>query len=340
MKCAVVFFALLAGSSLLLGDTPGRSPAPRPPSTLLEDLARMTRAGTPDATVLLYAKAHRRELPPEVSDAQLRWLRDSGVGESVVRYMAAIDVRISGETRPEGVTYGSSSAVDDEGRPRAPYRSTADDDRYAGDAGDVEGRSAEAYAGSGYADNGLGYDYDSNDDFGYGYPYYPYFGDPFPYSAFPAFFFIDRGNSFRRFPRRDHRDHRDHRFDGGHRRRPGDRGDFREAWRERGARARGGSMSAGIRGSGRPAFARGGYGPGLRVPGPRGHSIGPRGLRAPGPARAGFPNRFRGAPGGAFGHRDFSRGGFSSAPPSGRGLGRGPVGGGRSFGGSGGRGRH
>jgi hypothetical protein len=310
MKCAVAFSILLGGCSMLLGDSPSSPSSSRhPASTLLDDLVRMTRAGSSDASVLAYAKAHRMELPPELSDASLRWLRDSRVSETVVRYMAAIDVRASDVGAPEGVT-DASGEDERAARPRAAYSSESD-------SGNVPPLYAESDAGaSGYpyrdSDTYAGYEYD------YGYGYYPSFGDPYAYSPFSAYFFVDRGRSFRRFPRRDRRDHR---FDGGHR---GDRGGFRDAWRERGSPRRRGSMVAGPRGSGRPAFARGGVSPSAR--GPHGHAIGHRGFGPPGPGRGGFPNRFRGSPGGAGVHRDFGHAGFSHGPPGGRSFSRGPIG--------------
>src|SRR6476469_9675393 len=100
MQCAVAFSILFAGSRLLLGASPS------PP--LLEELVRMTKAGASDVSVLAYARAHRLELPEELSVAALQWLRSAGVSERVVSYMSAIDVRASSPQTaavPEGVTY-------------------------------------------------------------------------------------------------------------------------------------------------------------------------------------------------------------------------------------------
>src|SRR2546430_16462346 len=118
MKPAVAFCVLLACCAVLLGESPSSGPLARKPATLLEDLARLTQAGSSDVTVLAYAKAHRLELPPEVSDRDLRWLRDTGVSELVVRYMSAIDVRASGESARQDLGYGS---YEDAARPRAEY---------------------------------------------------------------------------------------------------------------------------------------------------------------------------------------------------------------------------
>ncbi|MEP6768347.1 MAG: hypothetical protein ABJC61_06735 [Acidobacteriota bacterium] len=290
MKCAVVLSVLFAGCSVLLGDSPN-SPSPRrPASALLDDLVRMTRTGSSDASVLAYARAHRLELAPEVSDANLRWLRNSGVSERVVHYMAAIDVRGSDVGPPEGVT---EAADEDErpARPRSAYSSEIDDER---DSGSVLRRDVERDAG-GYGDS-----YRASDayaDYGYDldYAYNPYFGYPYPYSFFPPYF-IGRGDFFRRFPRRDRRDRRDHRFDGGHRGAVAERGRFHESWRDRGSRGRRGDFLArDSRGFGRPSFAHG-LPPGAS--GGRGRTVGQRGSGPSGWGRAPSSPGFHGSPGG------------------------------------------
>jgi hypothetical protein len=307
MKCAVAFFLLVAacGGGVVLGDSPTpAAPKPgsmsRPPasSSLLEDLVRMTRTGSSEAAVLAYAKAHRMELPPELSDAALLWLRDSGVRDSVVRYMSAIDVRPSRETFPEGVTE-ASAASDAVRRRGAHYFERGDEGGEGGGGGrsDVDGDS-EAYArGSGYSDDDFGADADYGDS-SYSDPYpYASFGYPYSaYSAFPAEFFVGRGRSFRRFPHRDRRV-------GSHRGDMSDRGGLHDAWRERGPRGgRAGFRPVGPRGPGRSSLerARGNFGPGPR--GPRARTVGPRGFGPSGPGRgvAGFRGT-RGAMGGAVG---------------------------------------
>lgn len=315
MKCAVSLCLLLAGGSVLLADTPNPNPtsksapapasATRPPTTLLEDLVRMTRAGEPNAAILVYAKAHRMELPPELSDATLRWLRDSGVHESVVRYMAAIDVRASGATAPEGVTY-----ADQDRRAGPDYDDEAEDSGANRHAEVYTGLSSNPDSGYGpYGDYGYGYGYPYGyDSFGYGYPYL--------FSPFPNFFIVERRGFFR------NRGHHNHRFDGGGHRRGGIVRGPREAWRDRGAGGRrGGGMAMGPRYSRRPAIARGGFAHG---------PAGPRGFRGPAMGSRGFagPSGFGRAP------RPASGGGF-------RGPGR-SFGGGRAVAGSppaGGRGR-
>ena len=95
MKRTVAFSFLMACSGVLLGDSPNPEPWSRKPATLLEDLVRLTKAGSSDVTVLAYAKAHRLELPPEVSDSDLRWLRDSGVSELVVTVIVGLPVPLA-----------------------------------------------------------------------------------------------------------------------------------------------------------------------------------------------------------------------------------------------------
>jgi hypothetical protein len=306
MKRAVAFCFLLACCGVLLGDSSKPGPSSRKPASLLEDLVRLTRAGSSDVTVLAYAKAHRLALPPELSDSDLRWLRDSGVSELVVRYMAAFDVRASGESAQEDIAYGSSEDTD---QPRAAY-SYSDSDR---------GGYPERYAGN-YADNYSDNYADSYSDAYPGYGYYPSYG--YGYYPYPLFF-VDRDGFFHRFRGRDQRFDGHRGFDrgrGGFDRGRGFRGHrgvvvghggSRDAWRERGfVGRRGSSVVVGPRGSGRPAFARGGF------------SAGPHG--------------FRGPRGGVSGHGGFGRPGFSGGPHSGGGFSRGPR---VAAGSSGGRGR-
>ncbi|HTD51861.1 MAG TPA: hypothetical protein VK780_02445 [Thermoanaerobaculia bacterium] len=292
MKHAVAVCLLLSCCGVLLGDSPKPGPLSRKPAPLLQDLVRLTNAGSSDVTVLAYAKAHRLELPSELSDSDLRWLRDSGVSELVVRYMTAIDVRASRENAQEDVAYGSDEGAT---RPRADYSNSESDDdsssggypeRYAGNYGDNYGDS--------YFDAYPGYDYYPS----YGYGYYPY-----------PLFFVDRDGFFHRFRGRDHR------FDG-HRGFDRDRG-FRghpETWRDRGFSGRRGSaIVVGPRVSRRPTFARGGLTAGHQ--GPRGRAFADRGFGSPhvsrGP-RAGASRQGFGRPG--FSGGSHGGGGFSRSP--------------------------
>jgi len=297
MKCAAVFAVLLAGCAVGLADTPDprTSPHAAPSSVaLLEDLVRMAKAGSSDVAMLAYARAHRAELPAELPDSTLRWLRASGVSERVVRYMSAIDVRESAldSTAPEGVTYA---------------------DEAPGDRRDFSERSYDRDPGAQYRDTDsyAGYDSDfAGPEPGYGYGYDTYFGYPYLSGPYFPYFFVDRGNSFRRF--RGGRIHRGH--DGWR-----DRGGPREAWRERGSGGRSrGAIALGPRNARRAVVSGGSRGTraGARMTGPR-FSHGFDGPRGHGSRGYGNPAPSRGAP-----HR--SGGGFSrgSAATSRGGRGR------------------
>jgi hypothetical protein len=306
MKRAFAISLLLACCGVLLGDSPdSRSPSRESPS-LLQDLVRMSNAGLSDETVLAYAKAHRAELPPEVSARDLVWLRQSGVSETVIRYMTAIDVRPSDAGEEQEAVYDNDEAARySSGGPAA----SAADSYSDGDYG--------AYAGGDYA----GYPETYYNDY---YPDYPGFY-PYPY---PVYFFVSPRPFFARF--RFHNrgfDGRRRRFiaRGGFERPRFPRRDFDHG---RGRDRAGFTM--GRRGPGRPVFPRAGPGQGFR--GPWG------GVARRGPANSAFPRGLApGRPGprvvarnGGFGHPAFAGGGRSG--PS---FGRGPI----ARSGGGGRGR-
>lgn len=320
MKCAVAFSVLLAACSASLADSPDRPPSSRTKSTIvLEELVRMTKTGSSDAAVLAYARAHRAELPAELPDSTLQWLRASGVGERVVRYMSAIDVRESASSVPEGVTYADE-------RPDASRRGWVSEDEREGQ--DETERPAPR-DGDDYGDTGTYARYDSDSGGccgGYGPWYDPFFGYPYLPAPYFSYLFVDRGDFFRRFhDRRDHRGHRDPGFDRGRRSGWRERGGPRDAWRNRGSgERRGGWIAGGPRNPARPrnagrSFASGGFrGPrGFAPPrargnsspgfgGPRGHDM--RGSRSPAPFRGSLPR---------------SGGGFRrGSPASSRGPGR------------------
>src|SRR5262249_1046793 len=153
------------------------------PAPLLEQLVRMTRAGSSDAELLDYAKAHRRELPPEVSDRDLDYLRDSGVSERVVSYMSAIDARIPGDAAQGGADVSPDQAVS----PSAPYPYA-----YPQNEGGVYGNAYSNEDAGSYPDS-----YAYPDSYGdgrcgsqWGYDCYPYFNSwYYPYYYYPYTFF-------------------------------------------------------------------------------------------------------------------------------------------------------
>ncbi len=291
MKRAVSFFFLLACCGLLLGDSPDTGRTAREPASLLEDLARLTNAGFSDETVLDYAKAHRVELPSLVSADDLLWLRKSGVSETVIRYMTAIDVRASDQGGQEDVAYDSAQAAG-----YARYSPTAysypDDSDYGYPDSGYYGGYPETY----YAD------------------YYPFLGAG--YYPYPVYFFVNNSGFFGRFHGRRH---------GFDRRRGGGmhRGGFgRRPGFSRGLAGRHGGAVAGHRGPAHPGFPRRGFGPGPG--GPRGAVMGHGGTGRPAFSRGGYGRGFRGPQGGpgrgAPGQPGFAGGGHAVG-----GLHRGPT---------------
>src|SRR5262249_17851667 len=173
MKPTVAFVALLACSAILLGSQTSPGSSTRKTSRLLDELVQMTQSGSSDADVLAYAQAHRRELPPELSDRDLRYLREAGVSARVVNYMSAIDVRPSDEQLRESPAYPEDSVP-----PDGSYANPANPDQQSEDVpygnGDMNGyvSSPDSYAGSPYGSGGWGGGYcDPFWDFGCSYPF-------------------------------------------------------------------------------------------------------------------------------------------------------------------------
>lgn len=308
MKRAIVLSFLLACSGVLLADSPdSRSPSLEPPS-LLQDLVRLTNGGLSDETILAYAKAHRVELPPKVSTDDLLWLQKSGVSETVVRYMAAIDVRASDAGAAEVVAYDSNGA--------AGHSAAADS--YSDDSAD-----------SGYGSYPDSY-YDSYPDSYYNDSYPVYGAGYYPY---PVYFFVNRSGFFGRFHRQGHGfvGRRGHVIGHGGVGRPR----FSRDGFDRGLGGDRRRVIVGHRGPARPLLPRGGVGQGFR--GVRGTDIRRGGGGHQGFPRAGF-GRASSGPRGAVVHN----GGFRSPgfPGGGHGTGvagRGPMA--RSGGGPGSIGR-
>jgi len=319
MKRAIIFSFLLACSGVLLGDSlDSRRPSSESPA-LLQDLVRMTNAGLSDETVLAYAKAHRVELPPEVNADDLLWLRRSGVSETVVRYMAAIDVRASDAGAEEGAAYDSEEA--------ASYSSAPDS-------------YSDGGYGYGYGYGGYGGGYGDSD-----YGSYPetYYNDYYPlyaagYYPYPVYFFANHNRFFGRFRGRGHgfAGRRGHVIGHGGIGRPRfPRGHF-----DRGLGRRRGNFAVGHRGPGGPVFPR--AGPGQGFTGPWGGAV-RRGSGHPAFPRGGFAQGRPGPWGAVVRNGGFGRPGFAGGGRAGASFGRGPIarsGGGRgAVGGPVGRGR-
>ena len=288
-----------------------RVPAPDP-ATIFDEIVRLTKSGLSDETVLAYTKAHRGDLPSVISADRLRRLKESGVSESVVRYLTAIDVRASEEGAEEETVEAYAESGEAPSRSAPAYSSPSYDyDSGAYDTSYYGGGDYGGYPGGGY--------YPASDYASY-YGDYPFYGDVFyPY---PVYFFVNRADFFRRF----HRGHdfRRHRGPIGHRRDWGR--DFprnrqavnrpdREPWRTRPALARGSfapsfreprtlAMNRGL--PGRPMIPPRGFGQVSR--GPMGGCAGPRAPVGPiaprGPAFSGGPR-----PGASIGRAPIARSG-------------------------------
>jgi hypothetical protein len=159
MKQALAICAtLLLGASLASAE-PG--PSPRFSNRLFTDVVEMTRAGLSDATIVAYVKARRSRLDSDVSAGDLIHLRQAGVSETVVGYIAGVTGLESGRSRPDNeASYDSREAA----------------------AVPVEPSYAE--------DEGYSY--------AYGYPYWYAYGYPYWYGYGPYFstrFFVG-GRSF------------------------------------------------------------------------------------------------------------------------------------------------
>ena len=282
----------------------------------------MSRAGSSDVELLGYAKAHRGELPPEVSDQDLQYLRDSGVSERVVSYMTAIDVRASGNAPQQGVPFDSGDQTP--APPPRPNPSYPEGESIPYDNGYSNGNSGAYPENYAYPDS-----YAYSDAYGdgrcgsqWGYDCYPYFNSYYPYYYYPYTFFAFQ--PFQRF-----RDHVHHFHDGhgsnGNRWRGKSAGGMttarvasRDAWRQRTFNGVNASMrrptALGQRGSARTVFARQGMGAGSRA---TRSMVGTRGLGASGPARGSFAGLSRaprpsvsGGSRGSVGHPSFSGGGM------------------------------
>jgi hypothetical protein len=322
MKRAIFLTVLFSCGSLLADDS---VPAPPQKPTVLDEIVHMSQAGAPEDTVLAYAQAHRAELPSRLSDADLQWLRQAGVGERTVRYLRAVDVRVPAGAGQQGYTYGPSGEMP----PRyvgqqypAPPPSEAYDPAYPN----------QPYPNQAYPDNGyVGYDsapgpYDDNGFYNYWYtPYfnaYPYYAYPYYYPYYPYYYpyyaFHGHGHGH------GHDGHVDHHGGHGNWGNGNTHNNTADSWRSRGSVAqRNSPMTMGPRSQGSQAYARGNV------------ATAPRGYRGNVVARGNMAGR--GAP-------SMARGGMSrgAAPagPRGGGFTGGSRGGGHASGGSGGHGRH
>ncbi|HLN59844.1 MAG TPA: hypothetical protein VK416_14880 [Thermoanaerobaculia bacterium] len=239
---------------------------PREPASVLDEIVRMTKAGLSDETVLIYAKAHRGDLPAVMPADRLDWLRQSGVSQTVVLYLTAIDVRASNEGEIEGTTYSTEEGAS---YPVPAYSSPgySDEGLYYDDGGSYAGYPD--YSSYPVTDYSSYYDYPY---FGaYSYPYYPYY----PY--YPAYFFVDTSGFFGRFHHHGHgHDGHGHGHDGGdghgghggdgHGGHGGSPGDHPGGRGDGGWRGHDGNVTTGQAWRERPALARGSFTQASRQP--------------------------------------------------------------------------
>lgn len=90
MKRAAVRAALAL--LLLAGPAAGQGeprPARRFANPLLDDVAAMTRAEIPDATILAFLRVRRARLESDITAQDLVRLRDDGVHDEILRYIAS-----------------------------------------------------------------------------------------------------------------------------------------------------------------------------------------------------------------------------------------------------------
>ena len=159
MKRTLAVFAilLLACSFTAIAQT---APRHRFANPLLDDVAQMTGAGLPDATIEAYIQARQARLSADVTADDLIRLRDAGVSAHVVSYLAGV-AGLQNYTDPNP----------QQPRAQAEYETSQD----AGPPPD----SGESYPVN-VDTSGYGYPYWYG--WGYGYPYwygwwgYPYYG--------------------------------------------------------------------------------------------------------------------------------------------------------------------
>jgi hypothetical protein len=183
-RIAVLSVILLLGAVAAFAEP---SQTRRFSNRLLNDVVEMTRAGLSDETIIAYVGARRIRLDADVNAGDLIRLRQSGVSENVVRYIAG--------------------AAGIEGSPSGPAREMTYDSS-DGTAYPIE-PSSEG-------------DEDYPRSYAYGYPYwYGWLGDPYWYGYGPYFstgVFVGGGRFFHGRGGFDHRGSGhggDHRGSGG-----------------------------------------------------------------------------------------------------------------------------
>ncbi len=90
------------------------APARRYSNPLFQDVVQMTRAGLSDATIVAYVKARRARIEGDINAGDLIRLRQAGVSESVVGYIAGLEgMQAPSIGSGSDVAYDSSGAAED-----------------------------------------------------------------------------------------------------------------------------------------------------------------------------------------------------------------------------------
>ncbi len=111
MKRTAVLSAILLLVTLAASAEP--APARRFSNPLFNDVVQMTRAGLSDATIVAYVKARRARLEADVNADDLIRLRQAGVSESVVGYIAGVEgMNVPSRASGSDVAYDSSGSAE------------------------------------------------------------------------------------------------------------------------------------------------------------------------------------------------------------------------------------
>ena len=104
-----------SGSQVTIERTPAGAHAARPKAArrlsgneLVDEIARQTAAGLPDAQVVEGLRARQSELPPVIGSSDLLRLRQAGAGDALIRYLASVSAVEIGPTSDDR---GATSAA-------------------------------------------------------------------------------------------------------------------------------------------------------------------------------------------------------------------------------------
>ena len=108
-RTAILSVILLLGSLTVLAEA---APPRRFSNRMFQDVVEMTRAGLSDATIVAYVRSRRARLEGDINADDLIRLRQAGVSETVVGYIAGLEGMQSPPARSGGdVAYDSRGEV-------------------------------------------------------------------------------------------------------------------------------------------------------------------------------------------------------------------------------------